>query len=407
MPIAGDTTVDTAMPPKKAPPKKAPLEVDYSSISNIEDAAQRMKVPLRAIPLVTIRKKGNGQILMCRTKGCIYPAIHANYKWCANCYQLWYPRTTDANGDPATPRGWGLYGQQFLARPGGRSSAANSCCCGSSLCISIGYSNHGNFRLPKNYQDFITATRVLGISHDVRQAMWKEKNPRKFYVAPWHYHRKHMGRDSDDGSWSLHQFQKGKKYYDEEGVAYDFPPPNANVQKFIDEVIPPFDPHAPLPEWIKVYAKYQMEHESSVSGRKRKSDTKTSQSKAGKRGKATSGMAPTTARVNLGRRRSAISEELEDVKEDLRLKEAMLMDARKHIDLLQAKIGAMEDHQKVCQDEHISMMQQASGALDLLKGKFTKNRYYSYDDLKPGGRLENLVSDFTFFDDFDSNDEFL
>jgi hypothetical protein len=55
-------------------------------------------------------------------------------------------------------------------------------------------------------------------------------------------------------------------YRDADGVTFPFPPPNANVQHFIDtEIISYRLSSKPLPGWVRVLARQQVEAAGPVS----------------------------------------------------------------------------------------------------------------------------------------------
>ena len=119
------------------------------------------------------------------------------------------------------------YGPQFLRNYTGKT--VSLCCCSSPLCEKLGYSHGGMFRFPVKPEQVSEAARVLGLSPAERQRI--VNNPRVFKISPWHYHALHCYRDNK-GRWNI---RKLPKYKDDDGKMLYFPPPNGNVQSFINE----------------------------------------------------------------------------------------------------------------------------------------------------------------------------
>ena len=80
------------------------------------------------------------------------------------------------------------------------------------------------------------------------------------YVAVWHFHAQHCCRMEDE-SWRLRKFPK---YRDSEGKAFSYPPPNVSVQRFIDEEIRDQYGDA-LPRWVCDLVRLQ--RHASTAGR--------------------------------------------------------------------------------------------------------------------------------------------
>ena len=76
-------------------------------------------------------------------------------------------------------------------------------------------------------------------------------NPRNFAIAPWHYSPEHRTLGAN-GCWTM---KKLDRYVDHHGAEYSFPPPNWDVQRFIDEEIDPPTPPGDetLPDWVQAY----------------------------------------------------------------------------------------------------------------------------------------------------------
>ena len=122
-----------------------------------------------------------------------------------------------------------------MGRPDRNESPFPTCCCESEMCDKIRYSSQGNFCLASTKNEFIKGARLLGIrSKNKQYALWRKRN--HLYVACWHFHQNHRSSDNNGdhgGKWSLNDNKPGQKYYDKEGVGYDFPPPNNSVLRYI------------------------------------------------------------------------------------------------------------------------------------------------------------------------------
>jgi len=76
-------------------------------------------------------------------------------------------------------------------------------------------------------------------------------NPRNFAIAPWHYSPEHRTLGANQ-CWTM---KKLDRYVDHHGAEYSFPPPNWDVQRFIDEEVDPPTPlgDETLPDWVQAY----------------------------------------------------------------------------------------------------------------------------------------------------------
>eukprot|EP00978_Attheya_sp_CCMP212_P024157 scaffold75504_cov56-Attheya_sp.AAC.2 len=181
-------------------------------------------VPEGALDLVTLSEE------TCTIKECNNLAIQGNYCACAfhGNGKTWFPRKTDGTNLLANHRGYILLGPEFqrnfLKNP------PTCCCCVNEVCVSIGYSNHGMFRLPSDKSHQAKFLDMLSVSSE-KKARIIDK-PRVFFVAPWHFFPEHRKRD-ENGKWT---FRTREVYYDSDRFKYAFPPPNFNPQEFIAEV---------------------------------------------------------------------------------------------------------------------------------------------------------------------------
>lgn len=97
---------------------------------------------------------------------------------------------------------------------------------------------------------------MLGLSPARRKVI--AADPRRFRIEPWHFHS-HPRRKDENGQWRL---QKLDSYSDSEGKIFSFPPPNANIQQFIETEVTPsvlargsYDDT--LPRWVRELANLQ------------------------------------------------------------------------------------------------------------------------------------------------------
>ena len=112
------------------------------------------------------------------------------------------------------------------------------------------------FRFPKNPRDCAEAAQVLGSPPSERQKIVDD--PRKYCTAPWHYSSRHRVRDQV-GKWRL---RREPSHRDSDGKAFSFPPPNGNIQQFIDEEnlssgLCRGEYNNFLPDWVRVLDRLQ------------------------------------------------------------------------------------------------------------------------------------------------------
>ncbi|KAL7552028.1 hypothetical protein ACHAWF_017126 [Thalassiosira exigua] len=393
-----------------------PKQICLSNISSRSDLAAQLDVPVAAINLVSLV-----ETTPCRTEACPLPSVAGNRQRCILCSQTWFPRD-----DMRYRRGHGLYGAQFLRSYGGRSSPPSACCCENALCEKIGYSHAGMFRFPLDPAQRSEAVRVLGIkSPEARKKIIE--HPKQFMVAPWHYHRRHRCRKSD-GSWAL---RREAIYRDEEGKSFPFPPPNANVQRFIDEEIPSTGLARgaiddTLPDWFRILVRLQ---EASIrSAAAGDSGEAVAQPEGGEEGRAPTAAGLVRARPSAGgggafplsltlaslitpprrdiqKRGHPDSELVVELRDELRVMKAQLESAFSRIDGLEAEVQIKNKELIEVRLERDQLKQENSHLQDLVAQLEQRKLVLSYDDLRPDGVLAD--HDFTHFPDFESNDAFL
>eukprot|EP00978_Attheya_sp_CCMP212_P035684 scaffold156792_cov69-Attheya_sp.AAC.2 len=125
-------------------------------------------------------------------EGCNNLGVQGNYRDMCNFHgKTWFPHARDdQNKLQPNCHGYELLGPEFHwnYKPG----ACLTCCCKLEVCVAIGYSNHGMFRLPSGNTHLTKFVEKLPVLSE-NKLMMMEK-PRSFNVAPWHFfspeHRK-------------------------------------------------------------------------------------------------------------------------------------------------------------------------------------------------------------------------
>ena len=352
------------------------LSIDIFACRTRAQLAAGLGVPPSALDLVTLASTS------CRRDGCTLPAVTSNYGSCILCSQTWFPREFDDSGEPAKyRRGYGLFGPQYQRRPG--AGRYTTCCCSSPLCEKIGYANGGMFRFPPSTDDCLEAARVLGLAPSVRQKIAADH--RRYQIAVWHFHPDHRYR-KEDGSWALRNLPK---YHDAEGKAFSFPPPNASVQRFVDQEIT-VEHNDDLPLWVRPLSRLQ--RRAMTAGGSLTPPPKE--------------ITPTRGR-NRKKRGSPESEEIEELRAQMRVLQVKLDSALEHNKTMSAKVEVCrENYLRVCL-ERDTLKADVGEMTDCIRDLEARKLTLSYDDLRPGGTLAASVGAFTFFPDFASNDAFL
>ena len=359
---------------------------NLSDIATRSELAETLDVPLPALDVVALATR------QCRHAGCALFATEHNFGYCVLHSQSWFPRELEIFGRPsANRRGYGLYGPQFLRNHTGKMVA--SCCCSSPLCEKLGYSHDGMFRFPKKPEQVAEAARVLGLSPADRQKI--VNSPRRYRIAPWHYSARHRYRDNE-GRWRL---RKLENYKDADGKVFSFPPPNGNVQSFIDEQCLTIgllrgEYDNTLPGWFRVLIR-----QHRAAGGRSPIPTLPSLRLSPR----PSNVTPTPRRT-LRKRVCPDAEEVSRLKDINRDLEARLASAMQHMQHTET-IGA-EDSGRL-REENDLLTQEVNGLRSLVSKLEQRKVCLSYDDLQPGGALGAAVKDFTFFPDYDCNEAFL
>lgn len=235
--------------------------------------------------------------------------------------------------------------------------------------------------------------------------------------------------EGGDGKWKL---RKLANYKDRDGKYFDFPPPNHSIQSFIDNEISSLHPRGgydnTLPSWVKVVQDSVLIDRMDVdlpnrqpltpllppNKSKQKSSSISTPSSAtplpspnkARRLAASTPSSTTTPRPPR-KRQSPEQAVLEEKDDALRLKEAELASALERIkELLQ--IHESDQDAIHALKEKLQEQEDLSSRLEnKLKQLQEVKAVLTYDDLRPGGRLADYVKDFTYFCDFETNDEFL
>lgn len=222
------------------------LSVALKDIASRTELADALQVDVKALGLVVLKDAS------CTAPDCTLPAAESNKGRCILCQQSWFPRMLNSMGEKSAHcRGHGLFGPQFLRLYDGAKSPPATCCCSNALCEKIGYSHQGMFHPPTDEADCNEALRVLGVPAERRAKLVEDR--RNVRIAPWHYKLRHrvMG---ENGKWELRRMAV---YKDDDNKQFSFPPPNCNVQIFIDEEIPSNREYArggyddTLPPWFR------------------------------------------------------------------------------------------------------------------------------------------------------------
>jgi hypothetical protein len=101
--------------------------------------------------------------------------------------------------------------------------------------------------------------------------------------------------------------------------------------------------------------------------------------------------------------KNTLEEQLEDAMEIISLRDKEIVRITNQLEEIKV---SLDDYKSLLEEEKQSTKEQAA-ELENLKVELEKDRFLCYEDLRPGGLLGKNVKDFTFFDDFASNEAFL
>jgi len=211
----------------------------------------------------------------------------------------------------------------------------------------------------------------------------------------------------DDGLWKI---RKAEIYKDDDGKTFAYPPPNANIQQFIDQEILSsrqarggYDDS--LPSWVRTISRAQIESTETIppcdaTPPKRQVSNK-------KRKVTVTPLTNSSLRPPSRRRKSAESFELEDMRDQVKELQARLNSALQHIEGLEATVSNHKDEVvriKIERDHLHAMNSELREKIELVQ---REKRLLTYDELRDGGILSNFAKDFTFFPNIACNDAFL
>jgi hypothetical protein len=86
------------------------------------------------------------------------------------------------------------------------------------------------FRFPTGEQTSQAICALGIVSPTLKEAILSK--PSNYKIAPWHYHQDHLERDAK----GMYSFKKLPVYKDKEGKSWSFPPPNASLDLFIENI---------------------------------------------------------------------------------------------------------------------------------------------------------------------------
>ena len=253
--------------------------------------------------------------------------------------------------------------------------------------------------LPTDPSQCEEALKSLKVPPERRRAIMTD--PRKHRVAPWHYDPRHRRRSQLDNKWTFREFGAGYVYSDADGKKFSFPPPNYSPSRFIEcEIKDGFAVEVEtLPAWVQTMAGFDEQvDEPKIT---KAPDTVAPTPSPNKRRKAPASR----------KRESPEAVEISKLREQLEIEKKKVESALSHIEGLKATVEVLEND-KIRISLERDQLKEENAELrakihDLERQLKEKKYVLSYDDLKPGGALCNHVSDFTFFPDFDCNENFL
>jgi hypothetical protein len=209
------------------------------------------------------------------------------------------------------------------------------------------------------------------------------------------------------------------KYSDDDGKYFDYPPPNYSVRTYIQQEIQSLLPRGShdnaLPRWARDLQKIVSSMMDIDSPTERLPLTTASRPPPSqftgtpKAKKQTSpSKTPRTSQLTTPRQRKCVSPdkiELEEEKENSRIKDAEIASGLHHIEELMELLSAKDDQINDLQQKLTEQSNLNSTMNERLDSLSRQKAILSYDDLRPGGRLD--VKEFSYFKNFDTLDEFL
>ena len=215
----------------------------FNDVNSEKDFADVLKVPRETIALIV----PCGQ--KCKSDECPFNAIKGNNGFCPIHCKSWYPKR-----DNSGARGTDWHGPSFLRWE----HEGKACCCTQEACIKAGYfPGQPALEIPKEKRNYFINTvcgRIRLLDDKTRQRFIDNPKLRMFFNA-WHFHRKHLVVEG--GKYAFDYTSGSKRVYkDADTSEFEFPPPNYNVENFIDEELKPkIAPrdrwkHSGMPAWL-------------------------------------------------------------------------------------------------------------------------------------------------------------
>lgn len=187
----------------------------FAEVQSVDDFARVLGVPKKSIALIKPMKDRN-----CKSARCPFKAIEANHNHCPAHGRVWYPLRQHRGGQ--------LLGPEFLRR----ANDHRDCSCDEQSCKSAGYfPGQGALHVKKEWHIKMSKTPHLFLSQ--KREAYKTNPDKKMYLYPWHFYNEHREM-TDKGKWKLKEGVEGGKYFDEDRVKYNYPPPRNSVQHFLD-----------------------------------------------------------------------------------------------------------------------------------------------------------------------------
>jgi hypothetical protein len=176
------------------------------------DVTKLLCVPDGVLDLVTLTE------VVCPVEGCSNLGIQGNYRERCAFYgrKTWFPCVRD-DQKKLRPNccGYEFLGPEFQRNF--KPVPCTTCGCELEVCLAIGYSHHGMFRLSSNKSHLSKfVEKKLPLSSKKRAIMMEK--PRSFKVAPWHFSPENRKQDKN-GQWMV---REQEVYFEFDQVKYAF-----------------------------------------------------------------------------------------------------------------------------------------------------------------------------------------
>ncbi|KAG7356866.1 hypothetical protein IV203_001553 [Nitzschia inconspicua] len=210
----------------------------FRGIETCQQLAEKLKLSCDMIQTANIEPG-----VICKTEGCIYPALCGNGGFCCRHRLSFAPLA----GKERRKRGHYLLGPVYT-KPNVR-----LCSCHNEVCVGIGFS------------DTMVRFDVTRLPEDLQSDIWDGVMPisrKTACLAPWHFHPQHRVFQPD-GSWILTQYRRSTVFKDPETGKewYGLPPPTYSLKNFLEE--PEMVEYKArkdtslLPNWVREYQKLE------------------------------------------------------------------------------------------------------------------------------------------------------